>query len=293
MEDTAYELETLTKYTDYIVAQKPHSRILLQAFLPLFIEKFRFLQALQGQKQTFPVDRLKFENGVSLIQQCQFFHRHDPWKRIATSAASAIAQGFPALKEDMRLLAEQIESGDMDCHDLFQNSSSDQDDLKLMTWAVRYSISSAALGFFLKTVEHFLLCKRATDMKDILAPLPWSKGYCPVCASMPMLAITREQGRQWLQCSRCSHEWMFARLTCPACNHPSPEDTTYLHIEGNPDEKVFVCENCGKYLITTHQDTSLLTARCPEVLAISLAHLDLILQGKGYDRMAVSDWNTL
>jgi len=293
MENTAYELEALAKYTDYIGGQKPHSRILLQAFLPLFIEKFRLLQELQGHQQTFPMDRLKFENGIPLIQQFQLFHRHDPWKQIAISAARAIAQGFPALKEDMRVLEEQVETGGMDCYDFFQDSSSDQDDLRLMTWAVRYSVSSAALGFFLKTVEHFLLCKRAADMKESLAPLAWNKGYCPVCASMPMLAITREQGRQWLQCSRCSHEWTFPRLACPACNHTSPEDTTYLYIEGNPDESVFVCENCKKYLITAHQETSLQAARCPEVLAISLAHLDLILQGKGYDRMAVCDWNTL
>jgi FdhE protein len=161
-----------------------------------------------------------------------------------------------------------------------------------MTWAVKCSVSTAALRLFLRTVESVILSKRAVDMKEILAPLAWNRGYCPVCASMPMLAVTREQGQQWLQCSRCSHEWQFARLTCPACDHMTPDDTTYVYVEGKAEEQAFVCENCQKYLITTNQAGSL-QAQCPEVLAMSLAHLDLILQDKGYSQMAVCDWNTL
>lgn len=293
MENTVYELESLTNYMDDINGQKPHAGILLDAFRPIYIEKFRLLQRLRDLKQAFPVDTGKFENGIALTQQFPPFHRDDPWKLLATAAAQAIAQGFPALKEDMILLEEQVTTGAIDCYDFFQEASSDQDDLRFMTWAVRCSVSSAALGFFLKTVEHFLLSKKAADMKEILATISWNKGYCPVCASMPMLAITREQGRQWLQCSRCSHEWQFARLTCPSCGHPSPEDTTYLYVEGDPKEKAFVCEKCGKYLITVHQEASLQESKCPEILAISLVHLDLILQDKGYERMAVCEWNTL
>lgn len=293
MENSAYDLESLATYMDMIVEQKPHTGVLLNAFHPLFIEKIHLLQLMQGKKKTFPLDTLRFQGGIALSRQFQLFLPDDPWKEIATSVARAIAQGFPALQEDMRLLEEQIVNGVIDCYEFFQDSPVDDDDhLHLMTWAVKCSVSTAALGLFLRGVESVILRKRAADMKEIMAPLTWNKGYCPVCASMPMLAITREQGQQWLQCSRCSHEWKFARVTCPSCDHTSPDDTTYLYVEGDPGEKAFVCEKCQRYLITVNQGASL-QVQCPEVLAISLTHLDLILQGRGYSQMAVCDWNTL
>lgn len=291
MENSASELEGIKSYMAKVVEQRPYIGTLLNAFRPILIEKIHLLQLLQGQKKTFPLDAMKFQGGVALGQQFQLFYPDDPWKEIAGSVARAISLGFPALQEDMQLLEEQVATGVVDCYDFFQDSSVDDDNLRLMTSAVQCSVSTAALGLFLRVVEGVILRKRAVDMKETLASLSWDKGYCPVCASMPMLAIIREQGQQWLQCSRCSHEWKFARVTCPSCDHKSPEDTTYLYVEGNSDEKVFVCEECRSYLISVNQ-AGTLQPQSPEVLAISLTHLDLILQGKGYSQMAVCDWNT-
>jgi FdhE protein len=292
MGNTTYEPETMQHSIDRIIERNPYVENLLNAFRPILLEKGRLLQLMEDHKKTFTLDDIKFQGGISLIQQFPLISPDDPWKLIAVSICRAIYQGFPTLQEEMWLLKEQIETGDLNCYDFFQDASAEEGDLQLMTWAVKCSVSTAALGLLLRTVESVILSKRATDMKDILAPMTWNRGYCPVCASMPMLAVTREQGQQWLQCSRCSHEWKFARLTCPACNHTAPEDTTYLYVDGKPEEQAFVCENCQKYLITTNQAGSLQT-QCPEVLAISLAHLDLILQDRGYSQMAICDWNTL
>ncbi len=291
MTNTIYDVEAIQQSMDQTIAHKPHIENLLNAFRPTLLAKSRFLQLMQDHKQTFPVDSMKFQGGIALIQQAQLFFPDDPWKEIADAVTTAIAEGFPSLAEDMKLLGEQIEKGEVDCYDFFQDAASD-DGLQLMTWAVQCSVSTAALGLFLRVVENIILSKRADDMAETLAPLSWDKGYCPVCASMPMLAITREQGQQWMQCSRCSHEWKFARLTCPHCEHKAPDDTTYLYINDEPNEKAYICDNCRKYLITINQSGPL-QAQCPEVLAISLTHLDLILQEKGYGQMAICDWNSL
>lgn len=292
MENTPYEPEAMQHSMDQIIERTPHVENLLNAFRPILLEKGRLLQLMQENRPTFTPDAIKFQRGIALIQQFQLLFPDDPWKFIAVSVSRAIYQGFPALQEEMWLLKEQIETGELNCYDFFQDSSAEEGDLQLMTWAVKCSVSTAALGLFLRTVESVILSKRAADMKEILAPMTWSRGYCPVCASMPMLAVIREQGQQWLQCSRCSHEWKFARVTCPACDHAAPEDTTYLYVDGKPEEQAFVCENCRRYLITVKQAGSL-QAQCPEILAISLAHLDIILQDKGYSQMAICDWNTL
>lgn len=292
MGSTSFEPEAIEHSIDRVIERTPHVANLLNAFRPILLEKARLLRLMQDHRVTFTPDAIKFQGGISLIQQFPLIFPDDPWKLIALSISRAIPQGFPALYEEMRLLEGQIDTGELDCYDFFQESSTEEDDLQLMTWAVKCSVSTAALGLFLRVVESVILSKRAADMREILAPLAWDRGYCPVCASMPMLAVTREQGQQWLQCSRCSHEWKFARLTCPACAHAAPEDTTFLYVEGKPEEQAFVCDNCQKYLITTHQ-TGSLQRQCPEILAISMAHLDLILQDKGYSQMAICDWNTL
>jgi FdhE protein len=156
--------------------------------------------------------------------------------------------------------------------------------------AGKNGINPASLQFFLRFLSRFMLSKRAQDMAADLARLSWKKGYCPVCGDYPHLAILREKGQKWLQCSTCSHEWQFSRLSCPNCEHEDPENTNYLFVEGKKDDTAFICNKCGKYLITTNHSGNLYQTNA-DLLALSLVHLDLILQDKGFLPMAVCEWN--
>lgn len=291
MGNTAYELASVKADMDRMIEQKPHIGNLLHAFRPIILEKIHLLQLMQDNKQAFLLDSFKFQEGIALIQQVQLFLPEDPWQEIAAAVTGAISQGFPALVPDMELLGDQIASGEVGCYDFFQTPSPD-DDLQLVTWAAEKKISTAALGLFLRVIASVILSKRAMDMAEEMASLSWTKGYCPVCASMPMLAALREQGQLWLLCSQCSHEWIFPRMTCPYCNHQAPEATEYFYVEGEANEKAFVCGKCQRYLVTVNQ-AGILDKSNPTVVAISLTHLDLILQEKGYSQMAMSDWNIL
>lgn len=285
-------LESLASCIDEIQNQKAHTRVLFEAFGPLMMERISFLASMEGEQTTFPVDSQRLEAGISLIQQNQLFLANDPWKQLAISAISAIFRGFPTLRDDMQRLKEQVDSDVVNFQDFFVQPASEETDLQVITWAVKCSVSAAAMELCLKAMERTLLSKRASDMKAIMMGLSWHRGYCPICSSMPMLAIIREQGQQWLQCSHCDHEWIYPRLTCPSCEHHSPDNTTYFYIETSPDEKAFVCEHCQKYLITVNQGGSL-REQSPEVLAIGLTHLDIILQNKSYTPMATCEWNCL
>lgn len=65
-----------------------------------------------------------------------------------------------------------------------------------------------------------------------------------------------------------------------------------FYVEGEINEKAFVCGKCKRYLITVNQAGALNRSQ-QVVVAMSFTHLDLILQGKGYSQMAVSQWNSL
>jgi hypothetical protein len=53
----------------------------------------------------------------------------------------------------------------------------------------------------------------------------------------------------------------------------------------------FRVEHLGKYLLTAHRADTLRQSRS-DLIAISLFHLDIILQGKGFRPMIECEWNT-
>ena len=290
MESINYETETLAEDIKQVLAEQPHAESLLNAFSPLLLEKCRWLAEVRPYKKTFPVDPNKYEGGIPLIQQCLLFLPEDPWKSAALSVARGIGQGFPHLAEDMAGLSERIADGRFNCFSLVDSSTASGDDL-LNDHAESLGIERASLQLFLRFLTRFLLTKRAQDMAAELAPLSWKKGYCPVCGSFPQLAIIRDKGQKWLQCPDCSHEWQFPRLACPYCDHEDPENTNYMFVEGKKEDTAFTCSKCLRYIITTHRSDTLRQIH-PDLTAISLAHLDLIVQAKGFQPMVECEWNT-
>ncbi len=284
------DIETLAEEIEQIRAEQPHVGSLLKAFGPLFLEKSRWLMEVGDYTEIFPIDAVQYLGGIPLIQQCQLFLPDDPWKSAGLSVAEAIRRGLPHFAGDMAGLTKQIAEEKVDCFTLV-NSSTAPDESQLADRAQEFEIEPMALQVFLRFVTQFMLSKRAQDMAAELAPLTWNKGYCPVCGSFPQLAIIKEQGQRWLQCGDCSHEWKFPRLTCPCCDHEDPKDTNYLFVEGKKEDSAFTCSNCRKYLITSNRSGNLQQAHAG-LIALSLAHLDLILQDKGFLPMAECEWNS-
>lgn len=288
MDSIIYEIETLEADMKQVLAEKPHVGNLINAFGPLLLEKSRWLSGIQTYKKTFPVDPIQYLEGKPLIQQCRLFLPEDLWKSAGLSIIKAIGQGFPQLAEDMTNLEKQVADGRFDCFSLIQSSSASDDNT---VQAKELGVMEVSLELLRRFLTRFMLTKRARDMAPELAPLSWKKGYCPVCGSFPQLAIIRDQGQKWLQCSSCSHEWQFPRLTCPYCDHEDPNNTNIMFVEGKKEDSAFICEKCRRYLVTAGRSDSLRKTN-PDIIAISLAHLDIILQAKGLQPVVNCEWNT-
>jgi len=282
------KIEELAAEIDRLATEKSHAASLLQAFGPLLLAQQHWLLTRQETTRTFPIDPLKYQGGISLIQQCRLFLPEDPWQDAGTSVADAIGQGFPQFTEDMRRLSQHIRKESYDCCALC-DSSDDND--QFADAAKKLGIDPVSLQLFQRYLTKMMLTKRAQDMATELASLSWKKGYCPICGSFPHLAIIREKGLRWLQCPTCNHQWPFPRLTCPHCDHEDAQETNYLFVEGNKEDTAFTCDKCLKYLITSNQSGNLRQSHA-ELIALSLAHLDLILQEKGFLPMAECEWNT-
>jgi FdhE protein len=81
-------------------------------------------------------------------------------------------------------------------------------------------------------------------------------------------------------------------LQCPYCEHEDPANTSYLFVDGNKEDTAFTCTQCQKYLVTSSRPAELHQTPA-DLIAITLAHLDIILQEKGFTPMAECEWNTL
>jgi FdhE protein len=66
----------------------------------------------------------------------------------------------------------------------------------------------------------------------------------------------------------------------------------YFYIENKTQESAFVCDKCKKYLVTIYRAGKVF-ARDMDISAISLIHMDIIMQGKGYEPMTACVWNVL
>ena len=283
------QIEDLENEIRQIFEQKPHMANLLQAFAPLFLEKRRWLHKGGETQHKFVSDPLKYLEGIPLIRQYETVLPEDSsWEKAGLAVTGAIREGFPDFGKDMACLSSWIEDGSLDCSSFF-SSSPEEEQHPAQSEDIR--VGTEVFGLFKGFLRRFILTKWASDNADELASQSWKKGYCPVCGSLPLLAVLRDKGQRWLQCPDCSFEWQFPRLVCPACDCENPENTEYMFVEGKKDDTAFICNNCKRYLLTVNRPGNI-QQTSSDILAISLTHLDMILQKKGFLPMVECEWNT-
>lgn len=290
MTNETYEVEELSREIARLRNDHPHLETILKALDPLLLEKNQWLADTAVDKAVPSIDPLRYAEGISVCQQHQLFSKNDPWASAGWSAAKAIADGFPHFAAEMEVLVGILGEGRYDCFLLFFDQGEGIEE-QLVEKAADLGISQVALRLFLQVVNRFMLTKKARDLKGELKGLSWKKGYCPVCGGFPHLAILGDQGQRQLHCADCGSDWSFARLTCPYCEHEDPQNTNIFFIEGQKENSAFTCDKCSRYLLTANRSASV-GSSYPDLVAVSLIHLDLILQEKGYKPMTESEWNS-
>jgi hypothetical protein len=83
------------------------------------------------------------------------------------------------------------------------------------------------------------------------------EGQCRRCGGLPQLSyfsFTGEAlltGPRYLVCSRCAHNWVFARMTCASCGETDGNKLPiYQEQEQFPHARVDGCRTCKRYLLT-------------------------------------------
>jgi FdhE protein len=273
------------------IADNPQSEHILTAFKPLFLAR----ESLANELVVRPVDpssidRERLSRGIPCIRQAAFFFEDDPWERAGLEAASAIKEGFPVLVDDAVKLGAMIRSGEIRIFDAYEDFPGSIDAV-MAQFSDRAGIKPQAAGLLLGCVTRVMLEAKAKAIGERLRGAGWDKGYCPVCGAHPTIAIIREKITQrWLHCSQCGCEWRFSRMVCPGCGQENPGGLDYFYLEGRDQETAFTCDSCKRYLITLNHISDI-GDQDRDVTAMSLVHLDLIMQEKGFAPMTWCVWN--
>jgi FdhE protein len=158
-------------------------------------------------------------------------------------------------------------------------------------WVAQLQIPQAPVSFLMRLIARVVLESRAKEITATIGEFAWEKGYCPICGEFPSIALIEEEGgKRFLHCSSCGQDWRFTRVVCPHCGNEAQQGMDYFYVENKTQESAFVCDKCRKYLVTLYR-VGHLYVRDMDISAISLVHLDMIMQDKGYFPMTICAWN--
>lgn len=287
------ETSVMDQIIDRAIEQNPHSSNLLKAFGPILTRQRQLSASIAMTKMDYScIDRGKLYAGVSVIQQMKLFSPDDPVNEIALSLASAVKEGMPKLAAEMDRLSELIQKGKLRLEEYFEEKSGGENRMK-EHWGNDLQVSPSNATFLLSLVARVLLERRRIESTEAIGAFEWEKGYCPVCGEFPSIALIEEKGgKRFLHCSSCGQDWRFTRVVCPYCEKEAQREMDYYYVENKTEESAFVCDQCKKYLVTLYR-AGRLHARDMDISAISLVHLDLIMQEKGFEPMVTCAWNVL
>lgn len=285
-------VDTLRMVMDREIEKNPHSRELINAFRPIMIARARLLEKITLKKADLSaIDEIRFQGGVPLIRQQQLLSPEDPWEEMAAGMIPAMKEGFPGIRDDMdRLLSsrEKIKGLVCDYIEVFPDHGEDVID----RWVADLQVSPLGIALLLRQLIRIILEKRSQDTAERIKDIEWKKGYCPVCGAFPTIALIEEKiTRRWLHCSQCGHDWLFSRVICHYCENEAQQGMDFFYVETRAQEAAFTCDRCKRYLITLNR-VSDLHDHDLDVSAISLVHLDVIMQEKGFTPMTACEWNS-
>jgi len=273
--------------------QNPENKEIINAFGPIIIRQRQLADEIALKKPDYSViDKEKLKAGVPVSRQMDLILPEDPLKEVALSLASAVKEGMPQLTENIDKISVLIEEGKINPFDFFK-SAVDGEDSALEGVSKKLQISPSNTSFLMSLVVRVVLERRARESMAALGEFDWNKGYCPVCGEFPSIALIEEEGgKRFLHCSSCGQDWRFTRVSCPYCEKEERKDMEYFYVESKKQEAAFVCDQCKKYIVTLYRVGNVFV-RDMDVSAISLIHMDMLMQQKGYEPMTSCVWNVL
>ncbi len=289
--DNVVEIKDIEKIINRATEQSPHTKVILKSFEPIIIAQKKLARETFFENIDFSlIDKEKLKKGIPVNKQMRLLTGGTSFANIVIALASSIGHGMPSLAKEMDNFCDLVINQKINLN-VWINAYPGNNDAIITSWREKHNVQSKPISFLMSQALRVIFERRASEIVALLGEFEWDKGYCPICGAFPSLALIEEaEGKRFLHCSSCGCDWRFTRIICPYCENEAPEGMDYFYVENKTQEAAFICDKCKKYLVTLYRAGKLF-ARDMDVSAISLIHLDMIMQDKGYTPMATCPWN--
>jgi FdhE protein len=261
----------------------PHSAAMLKAFVPLLEAQNALAEALRAP--VLPdLDRAAFAQGKAWMPavsaEASLYFDRAFLKAAPKKLVSAAARGLPELKERLKSLGGCLAAHPEEAANLALLHVRGTP-RKLGAWAKKHEQDANAVSLLALHLAAAAARRLEREARKLVLP-PWNKGHCPICGCRPHGGFLRgKEGKRWLQCSLCRHEWMFSRTSCPVCAQDDTRNILVFFTEDMKYERAEACKLCRHYLLSV--DMRELTGDAPfELYLLCMLPLDQLMQEDGY-----------
>ena len=219
------------------------------------------------EKKDFPID---IESSITLFHSlCQIGKKANPH-----------------MAEQVRKIEGAIDNKRIDLKKLLKGGVKEE---RILQVADELRLDKKVFLFLIQSSIRPSIEAGVEQLRSELDPENWLKGYCPICGSIPHLALLKEEvGKRYLLCSYCGYEWRVDRLFCPFCNNKEQESLHYFYGEGEEAHRIDLCDKCHQYIKTI--DLRKIEEIDPVLEDHATLHLDILASQKGYKRPVPNPW---
>jgi FdhE protein len=263
--------------------QIPEMSNVLDAFKSLLMERAALKAELSTGERIDPpsVDKEKFQSGVPVSNKEYFQVSAEDLKMAAARLIPAMKSGFPKIAEHLSKIDELIREERLNVGGLIQAVLQGKD-REIEEASAGAEVDHSVMKFVLNQLLKPFAEKRSDALGEMVEKMEWHKGYCPLCGSWPELTyIEGQEGRRWLKCSFCGHEWRYTRTACPFCENSNTDELEVYYSEDREFERAELCHSCERYIVGIDlRDRT--EERIMEVIMLRLFYLDILAQEKGF-----------
>lgn len=286
-----------------VIQKRPMLEPIVRSCAEILSEKTRLARQLEVESALAHLDLIpnRLLRGIPLLTEISLDFLRDPLGQAFWPILSVLQKTFGPIAADCSAIAAIHRQGKLDLCKLSRAYLNGETSV-LGSAAEPAETSADMVVFVLNSVLATVLKALEPNVAGYLEKLQWSRGYCPICGSMPSISYLAEAsdlgseflqgggGQKYLHCSLCGHDWRFMRNRCPACDTEDKDVRLYFQLEEERCERVDVCLNCGAYLLNVDWRES--TNRLPlDIAAIGMLHLDAWATQQGYHPLVQTPWN--
>ncbi|TAL30370.1 MAG: formate dehydrogenase accessory protein FdhE [Spirochaetes bacterium] len=279
----SFPSDEIRNAVEEITKKKADYRPLLDLYGRIFIAQEESKPSLRLDEFRIPEEILsvKKRGNFPLVEVSQFRVDGRAFGALFHEISGILLQAGGELSEYVKKILAMIETGQEGMSELLAALLAGNESL-FDRLEDEFQVDKKMLGFLLYNSAKpslSLFSMKISVYRD--GEVPWEKGYCPVCGSMPEMSIFEKDGKRSLQCGFCGHTWTSRRVYCPYCENTDHETLRYYTIEDEEEYRVDVCNKCKTYIKTIDLRSVSRTVYLPLEI-VSTPYMNIKFEEMGY-----------